>query len=43
MPHILTSALANVAIALLEALIMRVLIQLWNSFARSGRPVASMA
>ncbi|WP_281291154.1 hypothetical protein [Streptomyces montanus] len=43
MPHLLSSLLAKIAVALLEALVMRLLVQLWNSFLRSGRPVAAAA
>ncbi|MGI5374840.1 hypothetical protein ACQEV2_11445 [Streptomyces sp. CA-251387] len=43
MPHILTTVLANVAIALLEALLVRLAIQLWKAFAVSGGPAAAHA
>ncbi|WP_267882995.1 hypothetical protein [Streptomyces bicolor] len=43
MPHILTTILTNVAIALLEALLVRLAIQLWKAFGTSVRPVAAHA
>ncbi|MGW2748918.1 hypothetical protein [Streptomyces sp. NPDC001450] len=43
MPHILTSVLTRVAVAVLEALLLRLLVQLWNSFLRSGYPVTAAA
>lgn len=43
MPHLLSSLLTQIAVALLEALVMRLLVQLWNAFLRSGRPVAAAA
>ncbi|WP_243766301.1 carboxylesterase family protein [Streptomyces sp. GC420] len=43
MPHILTAILTKAAVAVLEALLMRLLVQLWNSFARTGHPVAAVA
>jgi hypothetical protein len=42
MPHILISILTPAAVAVLEALLMRLLAQL-RSFARSGHPVAAVA
>jgi len=43
MPHLLSSLLTKIAVALLEALVMRLLIELWNAFLRSGRPVVATA
>jgi hypothetical protein len=43
MPHILTTILTNVAIALLEALLVRLAIQLWKAFGTSGQPAAATA
>ncbi|MFJ8105470.1 hypothetical protein [Streptomyces sp. NPDC096132] len=43
MPHILTTALTNVAIALLEAALIRLSVMLWKSFVAAGRPVAPAA
>lgn len=43
MPHILTTVLTNVAVALLEAVLLRLAIQLWKAFATSGRPAAAYA
>ncbi|MFF4825393.1 hypothetical protein [Streptomyces sp. NPDC001312] len=42
-PHLLTSLLTQVAVAVIEALVIRLLAQLWNAFARSGRPMAAAA
>ena len=39
MPHILSTILTQVAIALIEAVLVRLIMQLWKSFAASGRPV----
>ncbi|MFI7409889.1 hypothetical protein ACIBU0_14615 [Streptomyces sp. NPDC049627] len=43
MPHILTAVLSNVAIALLEAVLMRLAVQLWKAFAASRGPAAARA
>ncbi|MET9686766.1 hypothetical protein [Streptomyces coeruleorubidus] len=43
MPHILTTILTQVAVALLEAVLIRLFIQLWKAFAGSGRPVVAHA
>ncbi|MGP4050562.1 hypothetical protein [Streptomyces sp. 2A115] len=43
MPHILATILTQVAVALLEAALIRLSIQLWKAFADSGRPVAAHA
>ncbi|MFF4762067.1 hypothetical protein [Streptomyces sp. NPDC001292] len=42
-PHLLTSLLTQVAVAVIEALVIRLLVQLWDAFARSGRPMAAVA
>ncbi|MGX4687742.1 hypothetical protein [Streptomyces sp. JNUCC 63] len=43
MPHLLTSLLTQAAVAVIEALVMRLLVQLWNTYVRSGRPMAAAA
>ncbi|MFF7264306.1 hypothetical protein ACFZCL_29090 [Streptomyces sp. NPDC008159] len=43
MPHILTTILTNVAVALLEALLVRLAVQLWKAFGASMRPMAAHA
>ncbi|MEU3349008.1 hypothetical protein ABZ723_29265 [Streptomyces sp. NPDC006700] len=43
MPHLLTSLLTQVAVAVIEALVIRLLVQLWNAFARGGHPMAAAA
>ncbi|MFF8941776.1 hypothetical protein ACF1A5_05735 [Streptomyces sp. NPDC014864] len=43
MPHLLTSLLTKVAFAVIEALVMRLLVQLWNARAGSGRATAAAA
>ncbi|MFE5815004.1 hypothetical protein [Streptomyces sp. NPDC056479] len=43
MPHILSTILTQVAVALLEAVLVRLAIQLWKTFAMSGRPAAAHA
>jgi hypothetical protein len=43
MPHILTTILTQVAVALLEAVLVRLSIQLWKSFTGGGRPAAAYA
>lgn len=40
-PYLLTSLLTKVAVAVIEAFVMRLLVQLWNARARSGRPMAA--
>jgi hypothetical protein len=42
-PHLLTALLAKVAIAVIEALVLRLLVQLWQSYARGGRPATAAA
>jgi len=42
-PQILSTILTQVAIALIEAVLVRLIMQLWKSFAASGRPVAATA
>ncbi|WP_257004432.1 hypothetical protein [Streptomyces sp. SA15] len=41
MPHILATVLTQVAVALLEAALIRLSIQLWKALVDSGRPVAA--
>ncbi|GGK56346.1 hypothetical protein [Streptomyces flaveus] len=43
MPQILSTILTQVAVALVEAILIRLIMQLWKSFAASGRPVAAAA
>ncbi|MER5222734.1 hypothetical protein [Streptomyces flaveus] len=43
MPQILSTILTQVAVALVEAILVRLIMQLWKSFAASGRPVAAPA
>jgi hypothetical protein len=43
MPQILSTILTQVAVALVEAILVRLIMQLWKSFAASGRPVAAAA
>lgn len=43
MPHILTAILTKAAIAVLEALLMRLTLELWKAFTGSGRPAAAHA
>ena len=43
MPQILSTILTQVAIALIEAVLVRLIMQLWKSVAASGRPVAATA
>ncbi|MFJ8633605.1 hypothetical protein [Streptomyces sp. NPDC093568] len=43
MPHILSTILTQVAVALLEAVLVRLAVQLWKAFATSGRPAAAHA
>ncbi|MFI7497342.1 hypothetical protein ACIBVL_02300 [Streptomyces sp. NPDC049687] len=43
MPHILTTALTHVAIALLEAALLRLSVMLWKSFVTGGRPAVNYA
>lgn len=38
MPHFLTALLTHVAIALLEAALIRLSLMLWKSFVTAGRP-----
>lgn len=42
-PHILTTILTQVAVALIEAALVRLFMQLWKTFAASGRPVTAYA
>lgn len=42
MPHLLNSLLSQAAVAVLEALVARVLAQLWNAY-RGGRPATAAA
>ena len=41
--HLLTSLLTQVAVAVIEAFVVRLLVRLWNAHARSGRPMAAAA
>ncbi|MFI9588590.1 hypothetical protein ACIHCQ_44040 [Streptomyces sp. NPDC052236] len=43
MPHLLTSILARAAVAVIEALALRLLSQLWKNFTSSGQPMAAGA
>ncbi|ADI03358.1 MULTISPECIES: hypothetical protein [Streptomyces] len=43
MSQLFTTLLTKAAVAVLEALLMRLLVQLWNTFALRGRPVAAVA
>ncbi|MEU6889995.1 hypothetical protein ABZ918_33380 [Streptomyces viridosporus] len=43
MPHILTTVLTQVAVALLEAAVVRLAVQLWKAFGTSGQPAAAHA
>jgi hypothetical protein len=43
MPHILTTILTQVAVGLIEAALVRLFMQLWKTFAASGRPVTAYA
>lgn len=43
MPHLLTSLLTRVATAAIEALVVRLLVQLWDAYARGGRPAPAAA
>ncbi|MFE9169729.1 hypothetical protein [Streptomyces kebangsaanensis] len=38
MSHLLTSLLTKAAAAVIEALVMRLLVQLWNAYTRGGHP-----
>ncbi|WP_281288321.1 hypothetical protein [Streptomyces cyaneus] len=43
MPHILTTILTQVAVALLEAVLVRLAIQLWKAFGTSAPAAAAHA
>ena len=43
MPQLFTTLLTKAAVAVLEALLMRLLTQAWNTFAHRGRPMAAAA
>jgi hypothetical protein len=43
MPHILATILTQVAVALLEAALIRLSIQLWKAFNAGGRPATAHA
>ncbi|MGW0712942.1 hypothetical protein ACWD4G_44670 [Streptomyces sp. NPDC002643] len=43
MPHFLTSILTQVAVALLEAVLVRLFIQLWKAFASGTGPATATA
>jgi hypothetical protein len=40
-PHIFTTILTQVAVALIEAALIRLFMHLWKTYAGSGRPVAA--
>jgi hypothetical protein len=41
--HLFTSILTQVAVAVLEAIVLRLLTQLWKTYATGGRPAAAGA
>lgn len=43
MPHILTTILTQVAVALIEAAVVRLAVQLWKTLGTSGQPAAAYA
>ncbi|MFD5495926.1 hypothetical protein ACFYY3_02230 [Streptomyces sp. NPDC001812] len=43
MPHILTTILTQVAVALLEAAVVRLAVQFWKAFGAGGHPAAAHA
>ncbi len=43
MPHFLAAILTNVAIAVIEAALIRLSMALWKAFLNSGRPAAAYA
>ncbi|WP_409472551.1 hypothetical protein [Streptomyces sp. HC307] len=43
MPHILTTIVTQVAVALIEAALVRLFTQLWKSFGATARPAAAYA
>ncbi|MFF4014089.1 hypothetical protein [Streptomyces sp. NPDC001843] len=43
MPHIFTTILTQVAVALIEAALVRLSVQLWRTLTANGRPVAAHA
>ncbi|GAB3179224.1 hypothetical protein GCM10027162_31240 [Streptomyces incanus] len=43
MPHILTTILTQVAIALIETAVVRLAVRLWKALDTSGRPAAAYA
>ncbi|MEU9244778.1 hypothetical protein [Streptomyces shenzhenensis] len=43
MPHILTTILTQAAVALIEAALIRLSMQLWKAFTTGGRPAAAHA
>lgn len=43
MPQLFTTLLTKAAVAVLEALLTRLAVQLWNTFADRGRPTTAMA
>ncbi|MFI6375684.1 hypothetical protein [Streptomyces sp. NPDC050546] len=42
-PHIFTTILTQVAVALIEAALVRLIMQLWKTFAASGRQATTYA
>lgn len=43
MPHFLATILTNVAIAVIEAALIRLSMALWKAFLNSGRPATTYA
>ncbi|MEU6521590.1 hypothetical protein ABZ892_01785 [Streptomyces sp. NPDC046924] len=43
MPHIFTTILTQVAVALLEAAVVRLAVHLWKAFGTGGHPAAAHA
>ncbi|WP_328353730.1 hypothetical protein OG800_11680 [Streptomyces sp. NBC_00445] len=43
MPHIFTTILTQVAVALIEAALVRLFMQLWKTFTANGRPATAYA
>ncbi|WP_258382751.1 hypothetical protein [Streptomyces sp. NTH33] len=43
MPYLLTSLLTKAAAAVIEALVIRLLVQLWNAYGRSGHQTPAAA
>ncbi|MGW0816598.1 hypothetical protein ACWD00_25640 [Streptomyces viridiviolaceus] len=43
MPHVFTTILTQVAVALLEAALLRLSVQLWKAFTAGGQPTTAYA